>query len=68
MDQLEAQREPLRGGVDNSCRLAAYKAPSTTASEWRKQKSLQGPKKAIRLCLLGLILPGLFIAVPLYLK
>lgn len=62
MEQLEAQREPLRGGG-----LSAYKAPAGT-SEWRKTKSLEGPKRAVRLCLLGLILPGLFIAVPLYLK
>lgn len=62
MDQLEAQREPLRGGG-----LSAYKAPSG-APEFRKTNSLEGPKRAVRLCLLGMILPGLFIAVPLYLK
>lgn len=30
--------------------------------------SLRGPKRALRLCLLGIILPGIILAVPLYLK
>lgn len=35
----------------------------------RKQKgSLRGPKRAIRLCVLGILMPALFISVPLYLR
>lgn len=70
MDNLEAQREPLRGGGGGGAAgdLSAYKAPNCNAGEWRKTKTLEGPKRAIRLCLLGLILPGLLISVPLYLK
>lgn len=60
--------EPLKGtpyrGKPDAFKTAQYKGPS----EWKKPKTLQGPKRAIRLILLGIILPGLFIAVPLYMK
>lgn len=36
--------------------------------EWEKPKTFRGPKRAIRLFLLGVTIPLLFIAIPLYLK
>lgn len=56
MENLSSLVEPLRP------------KPQKGPTEWKKSKTLQGPKRAIRLCLLGIILPGLFISVPLYLK
>ena len=57
MEQMSYLEEPLRG-------MAIYKTPT----EWKKTDSLEGPKRAIRLCLLCIVLPGLLIGVPLYLK
>lgn len=84
MNQFDSIEEPLRGGIPYY-----YK----NQADWKKS-SFQGPKRAIRLCilcnlnsliyifsyfiagcilfifvqLLGIVLPGLLIGVPLYLK
>lgn len=34
----------------------------------RKQSSFSGPLKALRLCLLGILLPGALISVPIYMR
>lgn len=70
MENQSYLEEPLKGtpyrdrGHPDAFKTTQYKGPS----EWKKPKTLQGPKRAIRLILLGIILPGLFIAVPLYMK
>lgn len=56
---FDSYEEPLRGGIPNY-----YKANS----DWKKNRTLQGPKRALRLCMLCVVLPGLLIGVPLYLK
>lgn len=48
--------EPLKGPVYRFQR------------DWEKPKTFRGPKRAIRLFLLGVTIPLLFIAIPLYLK
>ncbi|XP_059622740.1 uncharacterized protein LOC132265946 isoform X2 [Phlebotomus argentipes] len=35
---------------------------------WRKTKSWSGPRKVIRLFLLGIVMPGILISVPIYLR
>lgn len=58
MDKLASLEEPLRG-------VAQFKS----AADWRKANAtFEGPKRAIRLCVLCIVLPGLLIGVPLYLK
>lgn len=54
---FESYEEPLRGGI-----------PYYYKTEWKKSRVFQGPKRAIRLCILCIVLPGLLIGVPLYLK
>ncbi|XP_031641099.1 uncharacterized protein LOC116352550 [Contarinia nasturtii] len=56
MNEFDSFEEPLRGG------------PYYYKTESKKSKSFQGPKRAIRLCILCIVLPGLLIGVPLYLK
>lgn len=56
-NEFESYEEPLRGGI-----------PYYYKTEWKKSRGFQGPKRAIRLCVLCIVLPGLLIGVPLYLK
>lgn len=56
-NKFESYEEPLRGGL-----------PYYYKAEWKKSRSFQGPKRAIRLCILCIVLPGLLVGVPLYLK
>lgn len=58
MNRNESFDEALRG------LQPYYYKPQT---EWKKS-SLEGPKRAIRLCILCILLPGMLIGVPLYLK
>uniref|UniRef100_A0A1L8D9W4 Putative conserved plasma membrane protein n=1 Tax=Nyssomyia neivai TaxID=330878 RepID=A0A1L8D9W4_9DIPT len=37
-------------------------------SNWRKTKPWSGPRKVIRLLILGIIVPGILISVPIYLR
>lgn len=57
IDKHASLEEPLRG-------IPPYKSPI----EWRNTTTFQGPKRAVRLCVLCIVLPGLLIGVPLYLK
>lgn len=59
MNQFDTFEEPLRGGIPYY-----YK----NQNDWKKTGTLQGPKRALRLCILCIVLPGLLIGVPLYLK
>lgn len=60
MDKFGSLEEPLRGAP-----TIIYKSPA----EWKKANAtFEGPKRAIRLCMLCIVLPGLLIGVPLYLK
>ncbi|XP_037042951.1 uncharacterized protein LOC119079274 [Bradysia coprophila] len=56
MDTHMSLEEPLKGPVYRFQR------------DWEKPKTFRGPKRAIRLFLLGVTIPLLFIAIPLYLK
>lgn len=56
MDTHLSLEEPLKGPVYRFQR------------DWEKPKTFRGPKRAIRLFLLGVTIPLLFIAIPLYLK
>lgn len=56
---MDSYEEPLRGGIPYY-----YKANP----DWKKTRTLQGPKRALRLCILCIVLPGFLIGVPLYLK
>ncbi|GAB0086630.1 hypothetical protein DMENIID0001_007300 [Sergentomyia squamirostris] len=61
MDKTDPQEEEsLRPPSDGS--------PFKFTSNWRKTKSWSGPRKVIRLLLLGIILPGILISVPIYLR
>lgn len=60
MNRLDPFEEPLHGGPQYYY--------SKSQSERTKGSALRGPKRAIRLCLLCIVLPGLFIGIPLYLK
>uniref|UniRef100_A0A1B0CLC0 Putative conserved plasma membrane protein n=1 Tax=Lutzomyia longipalpis TaxID=7200 RepID=A0A1B0CLC0_LUTLO len=37
-------------------------------TNWRKTKSWSGPRKVIRLLILGILVPGILISVPIYLR
>ncbi|KAJ6644651.1 Larval cuticle protein LCP-30 [Pseudolycoriella hygida] len=56
MDAIYSLEEPLKGPI--------YKFHR----EWEKATTFRGPKRVIRLFLLGVTIPLLFIAIPLYLK
>lgn len=56
-NEFQSYEEPLRGGL-----------PYYYKAEWKKSRGFQGPKRAIRLCILCIVLPGLLVGVPLYLK
>lgn len=59
MNQFDSFEEPLRGGAPYY-----YK----NQNDWKKNRTMRGPKRALRLCILCIALPGLLIGVPLYLK
>ena len=72
----DAAEEPLRGERERGWKewpVSERTADSFAGLESgkpckRPTPSLRGPKRAIRLCVLGILIPALLISVPLYLR
>lgn len=56
MDKYAMEEIPFRPG-------GTYRSNS-----YERRARLQGPLRCLRLCILAIILPGLIVSVPIYLK